>query len=194
MSSQCGGGASDAHQRSGDEGAAAERGGEVVDAHDLAQVEARRHEDELRCAGRARPAARWRRSPRRSSMPGRTRSCVAAVAPSTEICTHCDGERREPIGGGVVDAAAVGLDLERDARRGEPLEDLPAVRRRRAARRRRRRRRECRTRRCAGRGRAPRRGSSSSRQALSGPDSSQHARQRALQRLVSCQARNRGAR
>src|SRR5690348_17206611 len=35
---------------------------------------------------------------------------------------------------------------------------------------------------------------SSSRQALSGPDSSQHARQRAPQRLVSCQARKRGAR
>src|SRR5450631_4467262 len=35
---------------------------------------------------------------------------------------------------------------------------------------------------------------SSSRQALSGPDSSQQAMQRAAQRLVSCQARKRGAR
>src|SRR6266850_609266 len=35
---------------------------------------------------------------------------------------------------------------------------------------------------------------SSSRQARSGPDSSQQAMQRALQRLVSCQARKRGAR
>src|SRR6185503_21053067 len=35
---------------------------------------------------------------------------------------------------------------------------------------------------------------SSSRQALSGPDSSQQARQRAVQRLVSCQATKRGAR
>ena len=60
--------------------------------------------------------------------PGRTRSCVAAVAPSTEICTHCDVERRQPVGGGIVDAAAVGFDLERDAAAGEDLEELPAMR------------------------------------------------------------------
>ena len=55
------------------------------------------------------------------------RSCVAAVAPSTEIWTHCDGKRRQPIGSGVVDAASVGLELERDAGIGENLEDFPAV-------------------------------------------------------------------
>ena len=37
-------------------------------------------------------------------------------------------ERHEPVGCGIVDAAAVGFDLERDAGRSEDLEQIPAVR------------------------------------------------------------------
>ena len=39
---------------------------------------------------------------------------------------HC--ERREPICGCVVDARTVGLDLERDARSRQLVEEFPAVR------------------------------------------------------------------
>jgi hypothetical protein len=39
-----------------------------------------------------------------------------------------DAEPGQALGGALVDAAAVGLDLERDPARGEALEDLPAVR------------------------------------------------------------------
>jgi len=39
-----------------------------------------------------------------------------------------DGKARQSLGGALVDAAAIGLDLEGDAARGEALEDLPAVR------------------------------------------------------------------
>ena len=39
-----------------------------------------------------------------------------------------DGEHRQVMGGGIVDVAAVGLELERDTRVGEKLEDLPAMR------------------------------------------------------------------
>jgi hypothetical protein len=39
-----------------------------------------------------------------------------------------DAERGDAVGGGVVDAAAVGLELERDAARGEAVEHVPAVR------------------------------------------------------------------
>jgi hypothetical protein len=39
-----------------------------------------------------------------------------------------DSKRREPVGGGIVDAAAVGFDLERNARRSEDPEQVPAMR------------------------------------------------------------------
>jgi len=38
-----------------------------------------------------------------------------------------DGELGKPFGAGRVDAAAVGLELDGDAARGEPLEDAPGV-------------------------------------------------------------------
>ena len=146
------------------------------------------------CGARPRAASRSIAALRR----GEARSGPHALVRRRGRTVHRDlhalnAERRQPVGGGVVDAAAVGLELERDAGAGEQLEDLPAMRTRRAARRRRTRRTECRnaTMRRASSSASSRR--SSSRHALSGPDSSQQAMQRALQRLVSCQARKRGA-
>ena len=40
-----------------------------------------------------------------------------------------DAKRGQPVGGGVIDAAAVGLELERDAGVGQTVEEVPAVRR-----------------------------------------------------------------
>src|SRR5262252_8260080 len=39
-----------------------------------------------------------------------------------------DGERLDPVGGHVVDATAIGLDLEGNPVLGEDLEELPAMR------------------------------------------------------------------
>jgi hypothetical protein len=39
-----------------------------------------------------------------------------------------DGEFGQTVGGGIVDAAAIGLELERDAAVGENLEEFPAMR------------------------------------------------------------------
>ena len=94
----------------------------------------------------------------------------------------------------VVDAAAVGLDLEGDAVRGEDLEDLPAVRHAERLAAAERDVRRCRTRRCAARDRAPRRGEA--RRATPCRDRTPRSTRCSarVQRLVSCQARKRGAR
>ncbi len=148
------GGAADAHQRAGDEGAAAERGREIVGGDDLGKIESGGDEDELRRAA-ARHQALDRADRRREARPG-THALVRGRAGAVDGNLHAiDAERGDPVGRDGVDAAAVGLELEGDAAGREPLEDLPGNGRRREARRRRRRRRGCRNRRCRRRGRAP---------------------------------------
>ena len=136
---------------------AAERCREIVGGDDLVEVEAVGDEHELR-----RPAARHQSldgCDRRREARSRAHALVRCRGRAVDRDLHAlDGERRQAIGGGVVDAAAVGLELERDAAAGEHARRYPSNGRRRAARRRRRRRRECpqSTMRVA-RGRAPRR-------------------------------------
>src|SRR5450631_482485 len=125
--------------------------------------------------------------------PGRTRSCVFAVAPSTEIWMHWTprAESRSAAAPLIwlpsVSILSAMPAAERISRRsqacGTPSGSPPpkatygmpksAILRARSSASSRR---------------------SSSPHALSGPEFSQHATQRAPQRLVSCQARNKGAR
>ena len=112
-------------ERPGDERAAAERHGQVVGRDDLVDVETRRHEHELR-----RQPARDEtvdRGDRGGEARSGTHALVRRGGRAIDRDLHAlHGERGEAVGGGVVDAAAVGLELERDAGRGEPLEDVPA--------------------------------------------------------------------
>ena len=157
------------------------------------QVEPRGHEHELRREpARDEPLDRAdRRGEARSRAHALVRGGGRAVDRDLDAL---HGERREAVGGGVVDAAAVGLELERDAGRREHVEDVPAMRH---AERLAAAERDIGD---AGVGDAPREVERLvARRArrptpCPGPDSSQQAMQRALQRLVSCQARKRGAR
>ena len=125
--------------------------------------------------------------------PGRTRSCVAAVAPSTEIWMHwtASADSRSAAAASIrLPSVSILRATPSAARRsitfqkcGAPSGSPPpkatyampssAMRRARSSASSLR---------------------SSSPHALSGPDSSQQARQRAPQRFVSCQATKRGAR
>lgn len=59
--------------------------------------------------------------------PGRTRSRVTAVAPSTQICTHCTASSASRVAALSTDAATVGFDLERDLPLGQEFEQIPAM-------------------------------------------------------------------
>src|ERR1041384_3167151 len=119
---------------------------------------------------------------------------MAALAPSTEICTHStpSAARRSAARSSMrLPSVSILSATPPSARRskssqqwGTPSGSPPPPPRGAVARAAARRRASPRA--------SPR--SSSSRQARSGPDSSQQAMQRALHRFVSCQARKRGAR
>ena len=120
-------GAADAHQRPGHERAAAELDRELVGGGGFADVVPGGNEHELRrdAAGDEPPD----RAGRRAEAPTRAHALVRRCGGAVHRDLHAfDGKARQALGRALVDAAAVGLDLERDAARGEPLEDLPAVR------------------------------------------------------------------
>nr|HET7859480.1 hypothetical protein [Caldimonas sp.] len=90
-------------------------------------VEPRRHEDELRPQpARDEPLDRADRGGVARSRAGAlVRRGGRAVDRDLDAV---DGELGEAVGAAVVDAAAVGLELDRDAIAGEALEDAPRVR------------------------------------------------------------------
>ena len=98
-----------------------------VSSDDFVNVETIRHEHELRWLP-ARDQARdggggcGEARSRTNARVGRRRRTVHRNLHAL------DGERREPVGCGIVDAAAIGLELEGDAAVGENLEEVPAMR------------------------------------------------------------------
>src|SRR5215471_16726720 len=120
-------GAPEAHQRARDERAAAERRGAIEGRDDLVQVEPGGHKHPLRLetpGGETLDGANRR---------GKARTRAYAIVrggggPVHRDLDAPDRERLDPIGGHVVDATAVGLDLEGYPVLGEDLEELPAMR------------------------------------------------------------------
>src|SRR5215467_1825725 len=120
-------GAPEAHQRAGDERAAAERRGAIEGRDDLVQVKPGGHKHPLRFetpGGETLDGANRR---------GKARTRAYAIVrggggPVHRDLDAPDCERLDPVGGHVVDATAVGLDLECNPVLGEDLEELPAMR------------------------------------------------------------------
>ena len=118
----------DAHQRPRHEGFAAERCREIVRGDDFAQVEPRGNENELR-------SETARREPRdRSGRRGKARSgthpLVRRSGGAVDGNLHAlDAKRCQPVRSGVIDAAAIGLELQCDAGVGQAGEEVPAMRR-----------------------------------------------------------------
>src|SRR5262249_60567524 len=120
-------GAPEAHQRASDERAAAERRGAIEGRDDLVQVEPGGHEHPLRLET---PGGETLDGANRC---GKTRTRAHAIVrggggPVDRDLDAADGERLDPVGGHVVDATAVGLDLEGNPVLGEDLEELAAMR------------------------------------------------------------------
>ena len=131
------------HERAGHERAAPERRRQLVGRGGLADIQSRGNEHELRC-----------HSPRREPpyRRGRRIETGAGAHPLVRrrgraVHRHLNAVERkglQPVGGGIVDMAAVGFELEGDAARRRGSRRYPSNAGLRAVRRHRRRRRECR--------------------------------------------------